>query len=145
MSDQDLTRIARDIVNSYNTADWKLLKSILTPDALYNELGTQRQVKGPDQIVKTLQGWKQAMSDSDGKVTNVFVSGPNATLEITWQGTHDGPFTGPGGTLPASGRRQTTSAAMVVKFQGDKVKEIHHYFDMMSFLQQIGAMSAARA
>ena len=145
MSDQDLTRIARDIVNSYNTADWKLLKSILTPDALYNELGTQRQVKGPDQIVKTLQGWKQTMSDSGGKVTNVFVSGSNATLEITWHGTHDGPFNGPGGTLPPSGKQQTTPAAMVVKFQGDKVKEIHHYFDMMSFLQQIGAMSAARA
>ena len=34
----------------------------------------------------------------------------------------------------------TTPAAMIVKFQGNKVKEIHHYFDMVSFLQQIGAM-----
>ena len=32
MTDQDLNRVARDIVNGYNAADWKLLKSILTPD-----------------------------------------------------------------------------------------------------------------
>ena len=31
---------------------------------------------------------------------------------------------------------------MIVKFQGEKVAEVNHYFDMMSFLQQIGAMPA---
>jgi len=34
---------------------------------------------------------------------------------------------------------------MIVKFQGNKVKELHHYFDMMSFLQQIGAMTTPHA
>jgi predicted ester cyclase len=66
-------------------------------------------------------------------------------LEITWQGTHNGPFTGPTGTLPPSGKHQTTPAAMIVKFQGNKAKELHHYFDMMSFLQQIGAMTTPHA
>ena len=144
MSDQDLTRVAKEIVTGYSSADWKGLKSILAPDAIYNELGTGRQVKGPDQIIQTLQGWKQTMTDSRGTVTNAYASGGTVTLQITWQGTHDGPLAGPTGTVPASGKRQTTPAAMIVKFQDDKVKEMHHYFDMLSFLQQIGAKTADR-
>jgi len=32
-----------------------------------------------------------------------------------------------------------TRAAQIATIQGDKIKETHHYFDMMSLLQQIGA------
>jgi hypothetical protein len=31
-------------------------------------------------------------------------------------------------------------AAMVMMFDGDKIKETRHYFDMMGMLQQLGAM-----
>src|SRR5207247_1482476 len=81
-----------------------------------------------------------AMPDSKGDVISAFGTGNLVALQITWTGTQTGAFTGPAGTIPASGKRQTTPAAMIVKFQGDKVKEIHHYFDLMTFLQQIGAM-----
>ena len=145
MNDTDLINQARQVVTTYCAADWNALKGIMTSDALYDEIGTQRKIKGPDQIVQTLQTWKQAMTDSTGTVTNAYASGNIVTLEITWQGTHNGPFTGPAGTLPPTGRRQTTPAAMIIKFQGDKVKEMHHYFDMVAFLQQIGAMPAMAA
>ena len=141
MSDKELIQTASQIVSGYSAADWNGLKNILTPDALYDEIGTQRKIKGPDSIVQALQGWKQAMSDSSGTVTSACASGDTVTLEITWQGTHNGPFTGPTGTLPPPGKRQTTPAAMIVKFQGDKVREMRHYFDMLSFLQQIGALA----
>jgi len=145
MNDTDLINQARQVVTTYCAADWNALKGIMTSDALYDEIGTQRKIKGPDQIVQTLQTWKQAMTDSTGTVTNAYASGNIVTLEITWQGTHNGPFKGPAGTLSPSGKRQTTKAAMIVKFQGDKIQEIHHYFDMLSFLQQIGAMSTTNA
>jgi steroid delta-isomerase-like uncharacterized protein len=143
MSNQDLTQVAKEIVTNYGTANWKALKDLFTPDAVYNEVGTQRRVSGSDAIIQTLQEWKKAMTDSQGTVTQALASGNQVTLEITWQGTHNGAFTGPAGTIPASGKRQTTPAAMIVKFQGNKVKEINHYFDMVTFLQQIGAMPAA--
>ena len=142
---QDLTQVAREIATNYSTANWTALKNMMAPDAIYNELGTQRQFQGADAIVKSLQEWKKALTDSKGTVTNVFASGNLVAMEITWTGTHDGPFTGPAGTLPPSGKRQTTHAAMFVKFQGDKIKEIKHYFDMVTFLTQIGAMPAMSA
>ena len=83
---------------------------------------------------------KQAMPDVKGKVTGALESGNEVVLEVTWQGTQTGPLEGPGGTIPASGKRQTTPAAWIFDFDGDKVKESRQYFDMVAFLQQIGAM-----
>ena len=145
MSNQDLTQVAREIVTGYSSSNWTALKNIFTPDVIYNEVGTQRRIQGADEVVQGLQGWKKAMTDSGGTVTNAFGSENLVALQITWQGTHNGPFTGPAGTLPPTGRKQTTPAAMIVKFQGNKVKEIHHYFDMVTFLTQIGAMPATAA
>jgi steroid delta-isomerase-like uncharacterized protein len=142
MTSTDLTQNAREIVTTYSNGDWTGMKNLLTPDAVYNEIGTQRKIQGPDQIIKTLQEWKKAMTDSGGNVTNAFGTANRVVLEIQWHGTHNGPFTGPAGTLQPTGKKQKTSAAMIVTFQGDKVKEINHYFDMVTFLQQIGAMPA---
>ena len=145
MATQDLTQIAREIVTTYSSGDWTAFKNLMTPDAVYDEIGTQRKIQGPDAIASALQGWKKAMTDSGGTVNKAFASGDVVTLEITWQGTHNGAFTGPTGTIPPSGKRQTTRAAMIVQFQGDKVREMHHYFDMVAFLSQIGAMPTAGA
>jgi len=145
MSNQDLAQVAREIVTTYSKSDWTGLKNLLAPDAIYDEVGTQRQVHGPESIVQTLQEWKKAMTDSGGTVTGAFAAENLVALQITWQGTHNGTFTGPTGTLSPTGRHQTTRAVMIVKFQGAKVKEIQHYFDMMAFLQQIGAMPAVSA
>jgi steroid delta-isomerase-like uncharacterized protein len=138
----DQIQKAREIVTTYSKSDWTGMKNLMTPDAVYNELGTQRRIQGPDEIVKGLQGWKTAMTDSAGTVSSAFGADNRVVLEIKWTGTHNGPFTGPAGTVPPSGKHQTTPAVMVVTFQGDKVKEINHYFDMITFLTQIGAMPA---
>jgi len=142
MASPDLTQSAREIITSYSKGDWNGMKNLLAPNAVYNEFGTQRQIQGPDQIVKTLQEWKKAMTDSSGTVISVLGSGNRVAMEVKWQGTHNGPFTGPAGTVQPSGKHQTTPAVMIVTFQGDKATELNHYFDMVSFLQQIGAMPA---
>jgi steroid delta-isomerase-like uncharacterized protein len=145
MSSKDLTQVAKEIITGYSTGNWAALKGLFAPTAIYNELGSQRRIQGADSIVQALQAWKKAMTDSQGKVTLAFASGDTVALQIIWTGTHDGTFTGPGGTVSATGKRQTTPAAMIVKFSGDKITELHHYFDMVTFLQQIGAMPAMAA
>jgi steroid delta-isomerase-like uncharacterized protein len=146
MTHPDRTRQAREIVEYYSKGDWTALRSLLAPNATYNEIGTQRHFQGADPILQALQEWKRAMTDSSGTVKSAFGAENRVVLELEWQGTHNGPFAGPAGTLPASGKRQRTPAVMVVTYQGDKVQQINHYFDMVTFLTQIGAMPAlARA
>ena len=139
MAEQDLIRVARENIEAFNAGDWQRVKATLAPDSVYDEVGTQRRLQGADEIIQAFQGWKQAMPDAKGTITNAIASGNTVTQEITWEGTQTGPLMGPGGSLPASGKRQVTRAAQIATIQGDKIKETHHYFDMMSLLQQIGA------
>ena len=139
MAEQDPIRVARENIEAFNAGDWQRVKATLAPDAVYDEVGTQRRLRGADEIVQAFQGWKQAMPNAKGTITNAVASGTTVFQEITWEGTQTGPLVGPGGTIPASGKRQVTRAAWIATIQGDKIKETHHYFDMMSLLQQIGA------
>jgi steroid delta-isomerase-like uncharacterized protein len=134
-----LVKIAREQVDAFNSGDWERLRAGLASDSRMDELGTERKVDGPDEIIEVFKGWKQAFPDAAGTVRSAFASGDMATLEVTWKGTHSGPLTTAGGTIPASGKRQETPAAIFFTFEGDKIKESRHYFDSLTLLKQIGA------
>ena len=131
--------IAREQVDAFNTGDWERLQAGLAADARYHELATQRKVEGPEKIVELFKGWKTAFPDAAGTVTSAVGSGNMAALEVTWKGTHTGPLETAEGTIPASGKRQETPAAIVFTFEGGKIKEDRQYFDLMTLLKQIGA------
>ena len=134
-----LVKIAREQVAAFSSGDWERLQAGLAADARYEELGTARTSNGPEQIVDLFKGWKQAFPDAVGTVTNAVASGEMVALEVTWNGTHTGPLTTAEGTIPASGRRQESPAAIFFTFAGDKIKASRHYFDLLTLLKQIGA------
>jgi steroid delta-isomerase-like uncharacterized protein len=107
---------------------------------VYEELATQRKVKGPDQIVEASKGWKEAFPDAKGTITKVTEGTDTVVLEITWQGTHTGDLHSAMGVIPSSGKRVNLAAVQVVRFKGDKVAETRHFFDLMTMLAQIGAV-----
>lgn len=141
MTEQQLIKTARSFVDAFNDNDWDRVTSLLTANAVYSEVGTQQRIQGAAEIVQGIQSWKKAMPDVKGTVTDAFANTNRAALEITWKGTHSGPLTGPSGTIPASGKSTVTPSAFIFEFVGDKIKESRNYFDMLSFLQQIGAVS----
>ena len=140
MAAKDLIQTAHKVVDAFNTNDWEGMKQLMTADAVYKEIGTQRTLKNPDEIIEALKGWKEAMPDAKGTVTNAFGNGNKVVQEVKWEGTQTGPFAGPAGTIPASGKKHVTSAAWIADFEDGKIKESRQYFDMLGILQQIGAM-----
>ena len=135
----EVVTIARKQVDAFNSSDWEQLRAGLASDSRYDELGTERKIEGPEQIVELFKGWKAAFPDAVGTITSTLASGNKAALEVTWKGTHTGPLASAEGTIPASGKRQETPAAFFFTFEGDKIKESRHYFDSMTLLKQIGA------
>jgi steroid delta-isomerase-like uncharacterized protein len=134
----EMVKIAREQVDAFSRGDWELLRGTLASDSSYDELGTQRKIEGPEKIVELFKAWKAAFPDGAGTVTSV-VSGANTVaLEVTWKGTHTGPLESAAGTIPASGKRQETPAALFFTFEGDKIKESRHYFDSLTLFKQIG-------
>ncbi len=140
MNAKERIALAQGVIEAFNRSDWEAAAAPFTDNAIYNEVGTGRQIDGPASFIEAWQGWKEALPDAEGTVTNAVASGNTVLLEITWEGTQDGPLAGPGGTIPPTGRRQVTPAAMVITFKGEKIQESRHYFDMLSLLQQLGAV-----
>ena len=90
-------------------------------------------------MIEALQAWKAAMPDVRGTVTSAVESGQRVVLEVTWEGTQTGEMVTEQGTIPASGKRQRTPAAFLFEFEGEELRESRHYFDLLTFLKQIGA------
>lgn len=138
MPGQSLSDAARAYVEAFNRADWDQVETALTPDAVYDEVGTGRRAEGREQIVDLFKGWKHTMPDAVGTVTSALASGNEVVLEVTWKGT----MTGPWGETPATGKGQTTRAVMLFTFSGEAVSESRQYFDSATLLQQLGLMPA---
>ena len=134
----ELTTHAKSVVEAFNNSDWDAARGLMGTST-YNELGTERSLAGADAIIEAREGWKAAMPDAKGTVTSAVESGQRVVLEVTWEGTQTGEMVTAQGTIPPSGKRQTTPAAFVFDFEGGKLKESRHYFDMLTFLKQIGA------
>jgi steroid delta-isomerase-like uncharacterized protein len=123
-------------VDAFNRSDWQQAAALLTPDSVYDEVGTGRRAEGREEIIELLKDWKQTMPDANGTVSSAIESGNQAVLEITWEGT----MTGSWGDTPGTGRHQTTRSAWLLTFTGDAIIESRQYFDSLSFMQQLGLL-----
>src|ERR1700745_3954768 len=130
----ELVKIARKQIDAFNDGDWEQTRALLASDARSPELGTERAVEGPEQIIELFRGWKTAFPDAAGTVTSSVAAGDTAVLEVTWKGTQTGPLTTAAEPTPASGKSQVTPAAVFYVFEGAKIKASRHYFDAMTLL-----------
>jgi steroid delta-isomerase-like uncharacterized protein len=140
---EDSTAVVREDLEAFNAGDWQRMRESLTPGSIYVEPATGRRVEGADSIIEVNEGWKAAFPDAEGTVNSEFACGDRVVTEITWKGTHSGPLELPtGGAIPASGRMFEVPAVQVCRIEDGKLAEVHHYFDMLGLLEQIGTISA---
>jgi steroid delta-isomerase-like uncharacterized protein len=134
--------VAETFLNGFNKSDWKAVRAVLADDSVYEEHGTQRRIEGADATMGVYQAWKTAMPDVRGVVQNVATAGDTALVELVWEGTHTGPLETPTGTVPASGKSQRTPGVFSIDVKNGVIATSRNYFDMLTFLQQIGAAPA---
>lgn len=133
MTEQDAVRIASENVEAYNSGNWEKLRAVLASDVIYDEVGGQRKLQGPDEFVEAYRGWKEAGPDGKGAITNALAAGNTVVLEVTWTATNTGPM----GSNPPTGKTWNVRGAQVVHLQDDKIKELRQYFDMNTIMQQL--------
>lgn len=134
------TAIAVSNVEAFNTGDWERFSATLSPDVVYIEMGTGRRIVGNDEMVRLAQEWRRAFPDVQGNITDRISSGNVAVLTLTWNGTHQGALPTPTGSIAPSGATVEVPASMWFVVEGDRIVESRHYLDMLTLLQQIGAV-----
>ena len=138
MPQKSVADVAKEQVIAYNEKDWDRARAALTPEVVYDEVGTQRKLKGVDDVLTAWKGWATAIPDSRATFHSETVSGNTAVLEITWKGTHSGPLNTGEREIPATGKKIELRAIQVVDVADDRVKSVRQYFDMGTLLDQIG-------
>jgi steroid delta-isomerase-like uncharacterized protein len=138
LSPQQLIDAAKAPLLAYNQKDWNAARASITPDFIYDEIGTRRKVQGVDQTITLWQGWAEALPDSKATFDNAVASGNTVVLELTWRGTHTGPLQTPKGAFAATGKQVELRACAVVELVNGKPRLQRHYYDMSTLLQQLG-------
>ena len=139
LSPQALISAAKALIQAYNDKNWDQAKAGITPDFVYDEVATGRKVTGVDDTIAAWKGWAQAFPDSKGVFQGAHVTQDGTVvLELTWQGTHQGPLQTPKGPISATGKRIDVRGCAIFQFTGEKARTQRHYFDMATLFQQIG-------
>ncbi|MGH7527462.1 MAG: ester cyclase, partial [Gemmatimonadales bacterium] len=138
LSPQALTSAAKAPILAYNDKDWDRVRASITPDFVYDEVGTRRKLQGADEVIAVWQGWAQAFPDSKATFHGALVSGNSVVLELTWKGSHKGQLQTPQGPVAATGKPIEIRACTIIEVAGEKAKLQRHYFDMATLLEQLG-------
>jgi len=131
-------KLVQEHLEAFSTRDWDRYKRTLLPRVIYQEQSTGIRAEGVDNTVKAIQTWTLAFPDLKGKITNLLHQDDMVMAEIHWEGTHNGLLKLPAGEFPATGKRGVVNSVELFHFEGDKIREVRHYFDTMTVLSQIG-------
>jgi steroid delta-isomerase-like uncharacterized protein len=129
----------------FSASKWTEYKAVLASDVVYEEIPLRLRVKGADEYMKTLERWKRAFPDLKATVLDSYVAGDKIFAEVEWEGTQTGPFDGPFGLIPPTNKRGVVKAAIVATVKNDKLFEVHHYFDVLTLLTNLGIVPFAGA
>ena len=97
-------------------------------------------VRGRDELRALLGVVWTAIPDFKHDVSDLVASGDVVALRGTARGTHSGPLAGPMGEVPASGRSISFPFAAWARVEDGLIREFRGYWDVMGFLQQVGAL-----
>ena len=131
--------IAKSCTLAYNEKNWGKVETLLAADAVYDEIGTHRHIRGPGKIIEAWKGWASAIPDSRATFVRELASGDTAVLELIWKGLHSGPLPTPAGVVAASHKPVELPACQIVRVRDGKVASVKHYFDFLTLLRQVGA------
>jgi steroid delta-isomerase-like uncharacterized protein len=135
---EQVIEAAKAPIVAYSNKDWTAVKAAIAPDAVYDEVATQRRIQGADDIVSVWRGWATAFPDSKATFHSALANDGTVTVELTWRGTHSGPLKMADGEIAATGKKIEIRSCQVVEVADGKVKVIRQYFDMATMLQQLG-------
>jgi steroid delta-isomerase-like uncharacterized protein len=138
MADQTLVDAAKASIIAYGDKDWDRVRHVVTPGLVYDEVSTNRKVRGIDDVLTIWKGWAAAFPDSKATFGEAHVSGNTVILELTWRGTHTGPLRTASGEIPASGKPMEIRACQIIDVADGKAQQIRQYFDMATLMTQLG-------
>ena len=135
----DARRIGADFVAAFNAHDEDRIRELNTENTIFEGPGDVH-LEGREAATQYAMAWLNAFPDARLTIKNELVSGDWVAQEFTFEGTHEGTLTGPGGDIPATHRRLNGRGVQIFRVENDAVADTRLYFDQVEILTQLGLM-----
>jgi steroid delta-isomerase-like uncharacterized protein len=125
-------------VEFINTASEPLAAELIAPDAHFYVPGQVEPLRGPAGYLTIVQMMRGGFPDIQWTLENLVAEGDQVAARFTMRGTHQGPFFG----VPPTGKPIVVPASNFYRLAAGQIVEEHGQPDLLSLLQQIGAVLA---
>ena len=133
-------QLIRTFYDAINRRDLETFVSFFSDDGEFKDISTEESFRGKSDIRRMAETWFQALPDMKLQISNVIGSDDSYCAEIVVTGTHNGPFTLPQGSIPATGKKVSVPSCDVIRLKNGKIQSLNCYFAATVLLNQIGAM-----
>ena len=135
-----VAQVSREFMGRFvqfiNTADPTLATELVSPQAEFFVPGRPDPVIGPTGYLEIIHMMRSGFPDIQWALEETIAEGDKVVARFTMRGTHQGRFFG---TSP-SGKKITVQALNIYRFCDGKIVEERGQPDLLSMLQQIGAI-----
>ena len=118
----------------YNQGDINFINEIVSPDFVRHGIGGT--MHGPQIIKDRVTATRSAFPDFHITIEDQIAEGDKVVTRQTHNGTHQGEFMG----VPPTGEKMETTETSILRIADGKIQETWVSVDMLTLLQQIGAV-----
>jgi steroid delta-isomerase-like uncharacterized protein len=138
---QSNEQIIRALYEAAEVQDSRLFTSMFAPDGYFWDVSAGQKYYGED-IGKTVDIYAKAFPNMHRELLKVYVKDEEnmVMVELTLNGTHNGPLDLPMGTVPPTGQTINTPCADFFYLENGKIKFFHCYTAATILFAQIGLL-----
>ena len=119
-----------------NNGDMNVADEIIASDCVLYFAGQSQPIQGPEAFKQTLMMMRSAFPDIGWQIEEMVAEGDKVLEKVVAHATHTGTFMG----IPATGRKVTLQGVALFRIADNKIVEDWAMPNLMSLLQQLGAM-----
>jgi steroid delta-isomerase-like uncharacterized protein len=136
MATSQMNRLLEDLAAAWTVHDIETVLKLCTDDCVYEDVPMGVVNRGKAELRRFAGAVLTAFPDFKMELTSGFTTGNWAGAEWTMSGTHQGDLPG----MPATGKRFLLRGSSICELHEGKIKRNSDYWDMVTFLRQIGLM-----
>ena len=131
---EEIRRLVQELYAAWSLHQLEKIDAIFTDDAAYEDVAAAQTYRGKEAIKELLRGAYAWAPDFRVTMQSLIVADDCAATEWLSEGIQTGPI----GDLPASGNSFRLRGASVIHFRDGKIASVIDYYDMATFLAQLG-------
>ena len=133
---EDQRKLITNVLAAWSAHDMNRLLALFTQDLIYEDVTLGVVNRTPAELRAFGEEFVSGFPDVTFELKSAFANGTSGGSEWIMKGTHTGDLP----RMPKTGKRVEVRGASILEFTGDKIKRCSDYWDMATFLKQLGFM-----